>query len=43
MICFDHITKENIKESNPIWSQILNHACGILILRNFGSVKKCMT
>ena len=43
MISFDDITKENIKERNPIWSQIPNHACGILILRNFGSVKKCIT
>ena len=40
MISFNDITKENIKERNPIWSQIPNHACGILILRNFGSAKK---
>ena len=40
MINFDDVTKENIKEPNPNWSQISDHPCRILIIRGSGSVKK---
>ena len=32
MINYDYITKENIEENNPNWSQILDHAYRILII-----------
>ena len=31
------ITKENIKEHNPNWPQILNHPCRILVVGGSGS------
>ena len=39
MISFDDITRENIKEHNPIWTRIPNHPYRILILGSFGSGK----
>ena len=30
MINFDHVTKENLAEHNPIWQQIPDQACSIL-------------
>ena len=32
MINFNNITKENIKEHNPIWQQIPDHSYRILII-----------
>ena len=37
---FDDITRENIKEHNPNWSQIPDHQNRILITGGFGSKKK---
>ena len=39
MINFDVVTKENIKEHNPNWPQILNHPYTILIFGGSGSGK----
>ena len=39
MINFDDVTKENIKERNPNWLQILDHPYRILIIRGSGSGK----
>ena len=39
MIKSDDVTKENIKEHNPDWQQILHHSCRILITGGFGSEK----
>ena len=36
MITFDDVAKENLKESNPNWPQILNHPCRILIIAGSG-------
>ena len=40
MINFDDATKENIKEHNPNWPQILDHPYKILIIVSSGSGKK---
>ena len=40
MIKFDHTTKENIKELNPIWPQIPDHPYRILIVGGSGSGKQ---
>ena len=32
MFTFDYITKEDTKEHNPIWAEISEHACRILIV-----------
>ena len=32
MITFDDVTKENIKENNLNWPEILDHPCRILIV-----------
>ena len=40
MINFDDVTKENIKEYNPNWPQILDHPYKILIIGGSGSGKK---
>ena len=37
MINFDDITNERIKEHNPNWPQIPDHACWILIFGGSGS------
>ena len=39
MINFDEITKENIKQYNPIWSEIPDHPYRLLIGGGFGSGK----
>ena len=39
MINFDDVTKENIKEHNPNWSQISNHPYRILIIEGTRSGK----
>ena len=39
MINFDDVIKENIKEHNPNWSQILDHPYRILIIGGSGSGK----
>ena len=39
MINFDDVTKENIKEHNTNWPQILDHPYRILIIRGSGSGK----
>ena len=39
MISFDDVTKENIKEHNLSWAQILDHLYRILIIQSSGSVK----
>ena len=39
MINFDDVTKENIKEHNPNWSQIPDHPYRILIFGGSGSGK----
>ena len=39
MINFDDVTKENIKEYNPNWPQILDHPYKILIIGGSGSGK----
>ena len=36
MINFDDVVKENIKEFNPNWPQILDHLYRILIIEGFG-------
>ena len=38
MIIFDEVTKENIKDQNPNWAQILDHP--YKILKNGGSEKQ---
>ena len=40
MINFDDVTKENIKEHNPNWSQIPDRPDIILIIWGYGSGKK---
>ena len=39
MINFDDVTKENIKEHNPNWTQIPEHPYRILIIGGSGSGK----
>ena len=39
MINFDDVTKENIKNHNPNWLQILDHPCRILTIGGSGSRK----
>ena len=39
MINFDDVVKENIKENNPNWPQILDHPYRILIIGGSGSGK----
>ena len=39
MIKFDDVTKEDIKEHNPNWPQILDHPCRILVTRGSGCGK----
>ena len=39
MINFDDVTKENIKEHNRNWPQILDHRYRIVIIGGFGSRK----
>ena len=39
MINFSDVTKENIKEHNPDWSQIPDHPYRILIIEGSGSKK----
>ena len=39
MINFDDVTKENIKEHNPNWSQLPDHPYGILVIGGSGSEK----
>ena len=39
MINFNDVTKENIKEHNPDWSQIPDHPYRILIIEGSGSKK----
>ena len=39
MIKFDDVTKENIKEHNPNWSQIPDHPYRILIVGSSESEK----
>ena len=39
MINFDVLTKEKIKEHNPIWPPIPDHSYRILIIRDSGSGK----
>ena len=39
MINYDDVTKENIKEHNPDWTQIPNHPYRILIIGTSGSQK----
>ena len=39
MINFDDVTKENINEDNPNWSQISDHPYNIIIIRKSGSGK----
>ena len=39
LIKSDDVTKENIKEHNPDWQQILDHLYRILITGGFGSEK----
>ena len=36
---FDYITKENIKDHNPKWSEILDHPYRLLIIGGFESGK----
>ena len=40
MINFDDVTKDNIKEHNPNWSQIPDRPDIILIIWGYGSGKK---
>ena len=40
MINVDYITKENIKEHNPNWPQIIDHSFRILIIGRSESGKK---
>ena len=39
MFTFNYITKENIKEHNPNWSEIPEHPYRILIIGGSGSIK----
>ena len=39
MINFDYVTKENIKEHNPNWTEIPGHRYRILIVGSSGSGK----
>ena len=39
MINIDDITKENIKEHSPNWSQIIDHPYRILMIGGLGSGK----
>ena len=39
MFNFDYITKEDIKEHNPKWLEILDHPYRILIFGGSGSAK----
>ena len=39
MINFDHVIKEETKEHNPNWPQILDHPYRILMIRGSGSGK----
>ena len=39
MINFDDVTKENIKEHNPDWLEILDHSHRLLIIGGGGSGK----
>ena len=39
MINYDAVTKENTKQHNPNWPQILDHPYRILIIPGFGSGK----
>ena len=39
-INFDYVTKEDIKEHNPNWSQISDHPYRLLIIRGSGFGKK---
>ena len=39
MINFDDVTKENIKEHNPVWLKIYDHPYRLLITRGSGSRK----
>ena len=39
MVNFDDVTKENINEDNPNWSQISNHPYRILTIGGSGSRK----
>ena len=39
MINFDDVTKENVKEPNLNWPQLLEHPYRILIIGSFGSGK----
>ena len=39
MINFDDVTKENIKENNPIWPQILDYQYRKLVIGGSGSGK----
>ena len=44
MFNFDYITKEDIEEHNPNWSEISNYPYRILIVWGSGSGKnKCIT
>ena len=40
MFNFDYITKEDVREYNPNWPEILDHPYRILIVRCSGSGKK---
>ena len=40
MINFDEITKENIKQYNPIWSEIPDHPYRLLTVGGCGLEKK---
>ena len=39
MFNFDYISKENIKEHNPIWPEVSHQLYRILIIRGSGSRK----
>ena len=39
MISFDHVMKEETKQHNPNWSEILDHPYRILIVGGSGSGK----
>ena len=39
MVNFDNVTKENIKEHNPNWLQLLYHLYRILMIGESGSGK----
>ena len=39
MFNFDYITKQDIKDHNPNWPEILDHPYRILILEGSGSGK----